>query len=73
MAEGMPVDTGFDYHLAITKVAHGGYRAECPACRWYGEIRGTRDAAEDDAAAHDNASNPASNRRPRPLPKTPRR
>lgn len=69
MADGMPVKTGFDYHLARVKVAHGGYRAECSACDWYGEIRGTRAAADDDAAAHDVVSNPASNREAQPLPR----
>lgn len=62
MSDGMPVNTGYDYHRAETKVAHGGYRAECAACGWYGDVRGTRVTAEDDATAHDVASNPASNR-----------
>jgi hypothetical protein len=57
----MELRTGFDYHLAETKVAHGGYRAECNACGWYGDIRGTRADADDDATAHDIASNPPSN------------
>jgi hypothetical protein len=65
---GMPVNTGYDYHLAEVHRsvrAEGGtraYFAHCDACGWDGPQRATSAAADDDATAHDNASNPASNR-----------
>lgn len=66
----MDVRTGFDYHLAETRRVDlkvdgrpdHGYEAYCEACGWVGHLRGTKFAAEDDALAHDVASNPPSNR-----------
>lgn len=68
MPDGMPVKTGYDYHLAeVGRHTRGAppvryFEAYCDACGWVGPERTTRGAAEDDAAAHDVASNPASNR-----------
>jgi hypothetical protein len=64
----MDVRTGYDYHLAEVHRsvrAEGGtraYFAACVACGWRGPQRSTAHAADDDASAHDNASNPPSNR-----------
>lgn len=65
----MPVNVGHDYHLAEVEryATLGVYRAECAACGWHGPDRDTKRAADDDATAHDIASNPPSNRETRPL------
>jgi hypothetical protein len=62
------IGVGYDYHLAevsrVVNVANNfvGYVAHCDACGWVGENRLARNPAEDDAAAHDLANNPPSNR-----------
>jgi hypothetical protein len=68
---GTDVNVGYDYHLAEVRRNERGdaatgrevrYQAYCDACGWIGGKRDTRSAADDDAAAHDEASNPPSNR-----------
>jgi hypothetical protein len=54
--------TGHDYHLAEVKPLRSdkrltGFQAFCDACGWIGPVRTARDAALDDAAAHDNTEN----------------
>lgn len=55
--------TGHDYHLAEVKPLRGdmhrllGFQAFCDACGWFGPTRTTRDAALDDALAHDTTEN----------------
>lgn len=56
------VGTGHDYHLAEPVRTRDGWHSHCDACGVDGPVRLTRAAAEDDALAHDIASNPASNR-----------
>jgi hypothetical protein len=72
MSSGTPVRVGYDYHLAEVHVSelevangarHRVYTARCEACGWVGPDRSLAPgAAEDDATAHDIASNPPANR-----------
>lgn len=65
----MELQIGHTYHLADSRrhtnlvpiPPHGGisswWEAYCGACGWVGPQRETKSAADDDATAHDSASN----------------